>query len=273
MAGKKSFKLEPLHTAISWGASVVIIGALFKILHLGGVWGNYMIGAGLGVEAFLFFLTGFFAPPKDPEWAKVYPELAEDFNGELPKVTPRNNVAAVSASPSSTAALDKMLEEAKIGPELIESLGTGLRSFGDKVATISNVADASTATNEFTSKVKTASASFDNLSVSFDKASANLQEMANSNIDSKAYHDQVNNLAKNLAALNAVYELELQDSSAHLKSMNKFYQNLSLTMQNFNESMDDSKQFKEEVNRLAKNLSSLNSVYGNMLSAMNQPRV
>jgi gliding motility-associated protein GldL len=97
--------------------------------------------------------------------------------------------------------------------------------------------------------------------------------MANSNIDSKAYHDQVNSLARNLSALNAVYELELQDSSAHLKSMNKFYQNLSLTMQNFNESMDDSKQFKEEVGRLSKNLASLNAVYGNMLSAMNQPRV
>lgn len=271
MAGKSTFKLEPLHTAISWGASVVIIGALFKILHLGGIWGNYMIGAGLGVEAFLFFLTGFFAPAKEPAWHRVYPELEENFDGELPKVSAR--AVSVSPSHSSTAALDKMLEEAKIGPELIESLGTGLRTFGDKVATISTVADASTATNEFTTKVKTASASFDKLSVSFDKASTNLQEMANSNTDSKAYHDQVNSLAKNLSALNAVYELELQDSSAHLKSMNKFYQNLSLTMQNFNESMDDSKQFKEEVGRLAKNLSSLNSVYGNMLSAMNQPRV
>ena len=78
--------------------------------------------------------------------------------------------------------------------------------------------------------------------------------------------------AKNLSALNAVYELELQDSSAHLKSMNKFYQNLSLTMNNFNESMEDSKQFKEEVGKLAKNLSSLNAIYGNMLTAMNQPR-
>ena len=80
---------------------------------------------------------------------------------------------------------------------LIESLGSGLRTFGDKVATISNVADASTATNEFTSKVKTASAGFDNLSASFEKATANLKAMGESNVDSQAYHDQVNNLAKN----------------------------------------------------------------------------
>ncbi|WP_231459022.1 MULTISPECIES: gliding motility protein GldL [unclassified Pedobacter] len=269
MAAKK----QPswLHVAISWGASVVIIGALFKILHLGGILGNYMIGAGLGIEALLFFLTGFFPPEPEPAWERVYPELREDFKGELPVASARPQAVAVSAPTS--AALDKMLADAKVGPELIESLGNGLRTFGDKVAAISNVADASTATNEFTSKVKTASAGFDNLSVSFEKATANLKAMGDNSVNAQAYHDQVNNLAKNLSALNAVYELELQDSSAHLKSMNKFYSNLSLTMQNFNESMEDSKQFKEEVNKLAKNLSSLNAIYGNMLSAMNSPRV
>ncbi|WP_207533899.1 gliding motility protein GldL [Desertivirga arenae] len=268
MAGKKKF--DWLHVAISWGATIVIIGALFKILHLGGVWGNIMIGAGLGVEAFLFFLTGFFPPKPDPAWHRVYPELADDYDGELPKasIRPKQQVET-----GNTAALDKMLADAKIGPELINSLGTGLRTFSDKVAAISNTADAAAATVEFSNKIKTAGAGFDKLSSAFDKATANLAEMANTNVDSKAYHEQVNNLAKNLSALNAVYELELQDSSAHLKSMNKFYQNLSLTMQNFNESLDDSKQFKDEVNRLAKNLASLNSVYGNMLSAMNQPRV
>ncbi|WP_443936656.1 type IX secretion system motor protein PorL/GldL [Pedobacter sp. MW01-1-1] len=268
MAGKK----QPgwLHKAISWGASVVIIGALCKILHLGGQLGSWAIGAGLGIEAFLFFLTGFYPPDPEPAWERVYPELNPDYAGELPKASAR---PIAQASFSSTSALDNMLSDAKIGPELIESLGTGLRTFGDKVAAISTVADASTATNAFTAKVQTATAGFDNLSTAFDNATKNLQALGDSKADSQAYHDQVNNLAKNLSALNAVYELELQDSSAHLKSMNKFYSNLSLTMQNFNESMEDSKQFKEEVNKLAKNLSSLNAIYGNMLSAMNQPRV
>lgn len=262
-------KFDWLHVAISWGASIVILGALFKILHIGGVFGNYAIGIGLGVEACLFFLTGLRQPPSEPEWERVYPELSDSFTGELPKVSARP--AAVSAG--NTAALDKMLSDAKIGPELIESLGTGLRTFGDKVASISNVADASSATNEFTGKLKSASASFDNLNNAFGKATEQLVEMGKSSGESKSYHEQVTALAKNLSALNAVYELELQDSSAHLKSMNKFYQNLSLTMNNFNESMEDSKQFKEEVGKLAKNLSSLNAIYGNMLSAMNQTRV
>jgi len=55
--------------------------------------------------------------------------------------------------------------------------------------------------------------------------------------------------------------------------MNKFYSDMAVTLSNFNDSAQDSKQFKDEVSRLAKNLSTLNSIYGNMLSAMNQPRV
>ncbi|RYY33973.1 MAG: gliding motility protein GldL [Sphingobacteriaceae bacterium] len=266
-AKKKSFGIDNI---ISIGATVVIIGLLFKINHYPGA--EYLIAIGLGAEAVLFLILGLQRDTKEVDWTRAYPELDEDYNGELPKATAR--VAAAPATGfSNTAALDKMLSDAKIGPELISSLGDGLRTFGDKVSAISRVGDAGTATNEYIAKLKSASSSYDNLSVAFEKAATNLNEMANSNVDSKAYHDQVNALAKNLSALNAVYELELQDSTAHLKSMNTFYHNLSLTMQNFNESIEDSKHFKEEVGRLAKNLASLNAIYGNMLSAMNQPRV
>ncbi|MFB9842330.1 type IX secretion system motor protein PorL/GldL [Mucilaginibacter ginsenosidivorans] len=265
MTGKK--KPYGITNIVSWGASVVIIGLLFKIQHW--PYGGTFISAGLITEAALFFLLGFMRENVEEhiDWTRVYPELSEDFKGELPTATTRGIGAT-----SSTAALDKMLDDAKIGPELIGSLGEGLRTFGDKVANISKVADAGAATSEFSSKVKTASASYDKLSSAFEAASANLSEMANSNIDSKAYHEQVNNLAKNLSALNAVYELELQDSSSHLKSMNKFYTSMASTMQNFTESLEDSQQFKTEVARLSKNLSTLNSIYGNMLSAMSQPR-
>lgn len=267
MAGKKKFKVE-IGNIVSWGATVVIIGLLFKIQHW--PYGTIFITIGLGAEALLFLILGFQPQPHEVDWTRIYPELAEEYTGEFATASPR--AVGGGDSFSNTAALDKMLADAKIGPELIGSLGEGLRTFGDKVNAISKVTDAGEATIAFTQKVKSATASYDNLSSAFDRASANLSEMANSNTDSKAYHEQVTNLAKNLSALNAVYELELQDSSSHLKSMNKFYQNLSATMNNFNESLEDSKQFKDEVGRLAKNLASLNSIYGNMLSAMNQPR-
>jgi len=261
MAGKK----QPygINNIVSWGATVVIVGLMFKILHWPGA--TWFISGGLSAEAILFFLLGFQRDEKEIDWRRAYPELDEDYSGDLPKASARP-----VSSFSNTAALDKMLEDAKIGPELIGSLGEGLRTFGDKVNSISKVADAGDATTEFAGKVKQATASYDKLSISFETASANLTEIAGSSIDSKAYHEQINKMAKNVSALNAVYELELQDSSNHLKSMNKFYQNLSDTMQNFNDSIGDSKQFKEEIGRLAKNLSSLNSIYGNMLSAMNQ---
>ncbi|MFI5137923.1 MAG: gliding motility protein GldL [Sphingobacteriales bacterium] len=267
MGGKK----QPygINNIVSWGATVVIIGLMFKILHWPGA--TYFIAGGLSTEAILFFLLGFQRDEKELDWRRAYPELDEDFDGDLPKSTAKKLGGGDSFS--NTAALDQMLAEAKIGPELIGSLASGLRTFGDKVNSISRVTDAGDATVAFTNKVKQATASYDSLNSAFEKASVNLNEIASTNIDSKSYHDQVNKMAKNLTQLNAVYELELQDSSNHLKSMNKFYQDMSATVQNFNASAGDAKQFKDEVGRLAKNLSTLNSIYGNMLSAMNQPRV
>ncbi|MFD2874446.1 gliding motility protein GldL [Mucilaginibacter ximonensis] len=266
MAGKK----QPygINNIVSWGATVVIIGLLFKIQHL--PFGGLFISIGLGAEALLFFILGFQREEAEIDWTRAYPELAHDYKGELPASSQR--AVSGGSNYSQTAALDKMMADAKIGPELVNSLADGLRTFGDKVNAISKVTDAGEATIAFTNKVKQATQSYENLATSFDKASGNLMELADTNVDSKTYHEQVNNLAKNLSALNAVYELELQDSSAHLKAMNKFYENLSLTMNNFTESIEDSKQFKDEVGRLAKNLSSLNAIYGNMLTAMNQPR-
>jgi len=264
MAGKK----QPygINNIVSWGATIVIIGLLFKIQHW--PYGGLFISLGLGMEAFLFLILGFQRESYEIDWTRAYPELDEDFKGQLPSSSSKG----AGGNFSATAELDKMMEDAKIGPELVRSLGDGLRTFADKVSAISRVTDAGNATVIFTEKIKTATASYDKLSASFDQATSNLAEMAGSSIEAKNYHEQVDKMAKNLSALNAVYELELQDSSNHLKSMSKFYTDMETTLQNFNESVDGSQQFKQEVGKLAKSLSTLNSVYGNMLSAMNQPR-
>lgn len=240
------------------GAAIVIIGALFKILHL--KFANELLIVGLTTEALIFFLSAFEKPHEEYDWSLVYPELAGmDAHSKTGKSA---NGATVSQQ------LDQMLEDAKIGPELIESLGSGLRTFGEKVSTISNVTDAATNSNEFASKLKLASNSVDELTSAYSQASNSLSEIAASSTDSKMYHEQVQTLAKNLSSLNAMYELELQDSNNHLKTLNKFYGNVSETMQNFSDSLNDARAFKEEVGKLSKNLASLNAVYGNMLSAM-----
>jgi gliding motility-associated protein GldL len=265
MAGKK----QPFGVGniVSFGATVVIIGLLFKIQHW--QYASFFITLGLGAEAVLFAILGFAREDAPYDWAKAYPELLDDSE---PAPKAEKKIAPVDKNFPATQALDKLLQEAKIGPELVGSLADGLRTFGDKVNSISKVTDAGEATTAFTAKVKQATASYDSLQAAFTKATSNLTELANSGSDSKAYHEQINALAKNLSSLNSVYELELQDSSNHFKTMNKFYQNIELTMGNFNESLNDSKTFKDEVGRLSKNLSTLNAIYGNMITAMNQPR-
>ena len=84
----------------------------------------------------------------------------------------------------------------------------------------------------------------------------------------KSFHSQVQVLTKNLASLNTIYELELQDSNNHLKAMNGFYSNLAQASEAMQGSVADAKKAQDQIGILAKNLSSLNGIYGNMLSAM-----
>jgi len=240
------------------GAAVVIIGALFKILHL--KFANELLIVGLTTEALIFFLSAFEKPHEEYDWSLVYPELAG--------MDALSNSAKSANNGTVSQQLDQMLVDAKIGPELIESLGAGLRTFGEKVSTISNVTDAATSSNEFANKLKQATKSVDDLTSAYSQASSSLTEIAASTTDSKMYHEQVQALAKNLSSLNAMYELELQDSNNHIKTLNKFYGNVSETMQSFSDSLVDARAFKDEVGKLSKNLASLNAVYGNMLSAM-----
>ena len=68
------------------GAAVVIVGALFKILHMEGA--ALMLSVGLLTEAGIFFLSAFEPKHAEPDWAKVYPELADDYDG--PSAAPRS---------------------------------------------------------------------------------------------------------------------------------------------------------------------------------------
>ena len=84
----------------------------------------------------------------------------------------------------------------------------------------------------------------------------------------KQFHNQVQVLTKNLSSLNTIYELELQDTNNHLKAMNSFYSNLVQASETMQGSVVDAKKTQEQITLLAKNLGNLNTVYGNMLSAM-----
>lgn len=266
------------------GASVVIVGALFKIQHWPGA--GPMLIAGLGTEAIIFFFSAFEPVHEEIDWSLVYPELA-GMHGE------EGEEGAVEEEEKGTLTeqLDNLLEEAKIGPELIASLGAGMQNLSDQTSKLSNITDASVATNEYLNNVKGAAKSVETmantynkandevatsaaqLANSYSKATAALESFSSSNSasfqEAQNYGDQLQKVSKNLSALNASYELQLQGSGDHLKATTKLYEGIQELMGNLNDSIADTKKYKQEIAQLSTNLTALNTVYGNMLTAMN----
>ena len=142
-----------------WGAAVVIMGALFKILHLPGA--NAMLIAGMTIESFIFFFSAFEPLHVEYNWALVYPELATGLDVELEegdkKSRREKKQLAKGEALTATQALDKMLDEAKIGPELMESLASGMRNLSDNAHKLAGVSDAVVSTDNYTSSLQRAS--------------------------------------------------------------------------------------------------------------------
>jgi gliding motility-associated protein GldL len=239
------------------GAAVVIVGAMFKIMHWPGA--GPMLVVGLSTEAVIFAFSAFQPIHKDPDWSKVYPQLAEDFD-----TYDEESGSGVSV----TKKLDDMLSDANINPDLLSKLGASFQSLNQSVSGIKDISDASVASNEYAKNVKVASKSILEMNESYAKTAEAMSEMASASTEAKEYHSQVQNITKNLGALNAVYEMELADANNHIRAMNKFYSNLSVAMENMADAGKDTQHFREELSKLSKNLTSLNNVYGNMLSAM-----
>ncbi len=248
-----------LHLASCFGASIVIVGALFKIQHWPG--SDIAIIAGLGTEAILFIMFGLDIPHEEYDWTLAYPELGGMGSHE-------EESQADSGLPVSNQ-LDTMLAEAKIGPELIESLGSGMRSLSDSASKIGDISNATVATNEYVSSVQSASKNVSHLADTYIKAADAMSSLAGSNDASHSIGESLNSVSKNLSALNATYELQLQGSRGHLDATEKFYGGLADLMKNLHDSVEDTKKYRAEMSTLSTNLSALNSIYGNMLGAMN----
>ena len=258
MGGKKwkSFMAK----LYGFGAAIVIIGAMFKIMHWPGA--GPMLVVGLSTEAVIFFFSAFEPPHEEVDWSLVYPELA-GMHGEE-----GDHKQIEEDKGSLTEQLDTMLEDAKIGPELIASLGEGMRSLSDQAGKLNNITDASVATNDYVTSVKSAAKNVESLSDAYTKAADSLTGLTVSGPDSTNLGEQIVKVSKNLSALNASYELQLQGSNEHLKATSKFYSGLEELVQNLNDSVDDTKKYKEQIASLSSNLESLNTIYGNMLTAM-----
>lgn len=253
MASKGNFFFTTVMPKVyGFGAAIVILGAMFKILDWQGA--NWMIGIGLSTEALIFILSSFEPKQGDVDWSKIYPELAAG--------------GSKGKGDEATAKLDDMLAKAKIGPELIESLGEGMKNLANSAEKMGKLADAAVATNEYASNVKSAAKTLADMNISYGKTAAALSELSTASQDAKAYHGQIQTVTKNLSALNAVYEMELQDANSHVKTLNKFYTSVTSAMAGITDAGKETEAFKNELAKLNQNVSSLNKIYGGMLSAM-----
>ena len=202
MAKSKASK-KFMNMAYGLGAAIVIVGALFKIIHfeIGPLTGNVMLTLGLVTEAIIFALSAFEPVDDELDWALVYPELAggqsmskdgkEDAQGLLSKK------------------LDDLLREAKIDGELIASLGDSIKSFEGAAKNMSSTVDSIEASKKYGEELSLAAAQMESLNSLYkvQLESANKQATINEESieDAAKLKEQMQSLASNLSSLNGVY--------------------------------------------------------------------
>jgi gliding motility-associated protein GldL len=261
----------------SWGASVVMIGALMKLEHF--PLSSYFLIAGLGTEAIIFFFAGFEPLPEEWEWDRVYPELAEK-RAKADKRIAR----PVSTGATPTQRFDEMLTKAEISPELFTKLGNGLQKLAESSNKMSEITHAHIETQHFSQSIKKASDNLNSFGDAYKHSTEELNRSASTlsqsytktaeligklSSSSHGYTDQLEKMNKNLAALNSVYELQLKGEDSHLKTTKALHEGMDAMIENLHASVQNTKQYRDEVDKLGKKLSALNKVYGNMLTAMN----
>ncbi len=203
-SNKKFFNM-----AYGLGASIVILGALFKILHwqIGPLTGGLLLAVGLITEAIIFAVSAFEPVDDDLDWSLVYPELA----GRTGKDQPQDAEGILSKK------LDEMLKGAKIDSELMASLGDGIRDFEGAVKSMAPTTEAMNST--------------------------------------KKYSEEMALAAAQMESLNSLYKVQVESTSRQTEVNERVVEN--------------AEQLKAQMEHLTSNLSSLNNVYGGMLSAMN----
>lgn len=237
---------------VSVAAAGVIWGALQKILHTPSA--DLWLKIGLGTEALVFLVYGILYI--------IYPAVSDGHDEPRAKLVPQ---------PTGNPALqsmEKMLAEADITPANLSKLGEGFQKLGSTVTSMTEIGDIVKSTGDYTQKTKAASAALDTVTNAYKNTATSLDSFNAANESTKLFHGQVQVLTKNLSSLNTIYELELQESNNHLKALNNFYGKLAQTSAAMEGSVEDAKKAQKEIGALATNLSRLNSVYGNMLSAM-----
>lgn len=238
--------------AVSFGASLVIWGALRKITHASDA--ETWLWIGLTTEAAIFALYGVLY--------LIFPAVKDNSSREetvVEAVTPQGRVLGQ---------MDKALLEADITPANLNRLSEGFKKLNTTISNMTDITDVVAATGDYTKKTKEVTSALSQVKDAYVTAANSVGAFNAASDSARVFHDQIQVLTKNLSSLNTIYELELQESNNHLKALNGFYGKLAETAQLMNNSAADAKKVQEQLGGLANNLGRLNGIYGNMLTAM-----
>jgi gliding motility-associated protein GldL len=246
------------------GASVVVLGALFKIQHWNGA--GFMLGTGLITEAIIFF---FYAFDDEEEPIRVFPEILSSSRNKSEEHSSlsenRGNAIGNNGGSIALAKFDKMLEEAEITPDMLMELGLGMKKLGETTENLNSMDNISHASRRYMRTIKSADESLEKLAKTYENSIAKItcntvfkyKSIANSlstiEEESRSYQQQMEVLNRNISHLNTVYKMQRKEAEYYLEDMK--------------ESSAESKKYRKQMAELNDNLAELNKFYRKMLSA------
>lgn len=266
-----------LNYAYSWGASIVILGALFKLTHLPGA--NFMLFAGMGTEAIVFFLSAFDRPfDKTADGRDIPTHVTEEYL-ETGKVTYGENEGAaasggqtiiigggsfsggagVSAASSSVAGSDKGEGAEQIDESVAAAVapGAGFSENGEAVAGATmtggsvagaTIAGGNTAWVAGQQGVTPEMADAQNNYVEeLKKLVETLEKVNEQSTRLTRDSEEMENLNRTLTGISKVYEMQLKGASQQIGTID---------------------QINEQSRKMAQQIEQLNKIYARMIEAM-----
>ena len=253
-----------------WGASIVMIGAYFKLTHIPGA--DLMLAIGLGVEAIIFFMSAFEPQHIEYAWDNVFVELEEDWDGVTRTqfaTTGANGKSGEPVSDIEEAMLSKMFEKMNVSEDTFKKLGRGIDRLAENAGQMADISNAMAATTNYANAMDRATKSISDFSTAYVETNQKLSESLGKLDFSALDANTIKKVASSRQSLNSIYELQLQGAEQTSAASKALTETMNKYMENLNTSSQNAGQLNQQLTQLSQRLTALNNVYGGMLSAMN----
>ncbi len=189
-----------MHMLFGLGGAVVIVGALFKILHLeiGPITGGLVLGLGLGTEALIFTVS-----------ALNTGEIKEEHDDYVKKVKGAPKKSSGGGDEGLSSKIDALMQEAKLDVQLMNSLAQSIKGLESSAKALAPASEAASASQSYTQELAKAAGQLEQLNANYQKQIKDAQGNAEFNTkvseNAEQLRAQMESLSANLAALNSVY--------------------------------------------------------------------